>query len=335
MDILPVGKLPPDLLRKIIEKAPISDPRVKLGPGIGLDCAIIDLGDRYLVLKTDPITFATEEIGWYAVQIIANDISTTGAKTKWLLATTLLPEGLTNEKLVTEISDQLFIACRQMGISFVNGHTEITHGIDRPILMCSAGAEISHDKLIIPSGAQPGDKIMLTKSIPIEGTALLAKEFPERLGGLLSEEDIETAKRYTHIPGIGISKDAEIAVKYGHITAMHDPTEGGLSSALWELSEACGRELRIRTSSIPISPISAKICNLFGLIPMNTIASGSLLFTASPESVDTIYEAMHMNGIPVTAIGNVMDTAGVSVFDETTNALIIRPDQDEIAKVFS
>ena len=61
-----------------------------MGPGTGLDCAVIDLGDRYLVFKSDPITFATDQIGWYAVQVNANDIATflSSANPKeWPLAT--------------------------------------------------------------------------------------------------------------------------------------------------------------------------------------------------------------------------------------------------------
>ena len=78
-DPLPLGKLPVDLLARFLAQAPIQDPRVLYGPGIGLDCAVIDLGERILVFKSDPITFATDDIGWYAVQVSANDVATTGA----------------------------------------------------------------------------------------------------------------------------------------------------------------------------------------------------------------------------------------------------------------
>jgi hypothetical protein len=90
---LPVGKLPIDLLSELLAGAPVSDARVRLGPGIGLDCAVIDMGSNLLVMKSDPITFATEDVGWYLVQINANDIATTGAKPRWMMVTLLLPEG--------------------------------------------------------------------------------------------------------------------------------------------------------------------------------------------------------------------------------------------------
>ena len=73
--ILPTGKLPPTLLASLLETIPVNDPSVLIGPGVGMDCAVVDVGDKLLVLKSDPITFATDEIGWYMVQVNANDFS--------------------------------------------------------------------------------------------------------------------------------------------------------------------------------------------------------------------------------------------------------------------
>ncbi len=234
MNRLPLGKLPPELLTKIIAKAPISDPRVVLGPGIGLDCAVVDMGDSFLVFKSDPITFATDEIGWYAVQINANDIATTGATPRWFLVTALLPEGETMAEGVAEISQQLFRACQDLGISLIGGHTEITYGLDRPIIVGTMIGEAAKDWLVTPRGCQPGDRILLTKGVPIEGTVILAREFPDRLEGILTEAEIQEASDYLYDPGISVLKDAKIALQTGEVTAMHDPTEAGLAGAIWD-----------------------------------------------------------------------------------------------------
>ena len=82
-----VGKLPADLLNKLLNATAISDPRVLLGPRVGADAAVIDMGDTVLVAKSDPVTFAADRIGWYAVQVNANDIVCLGATPKWFLAT--------------------------------------------------------------------------------------------------------------------------------------------------------------------------------------------------------------------------------------------------------
>ncbi len=333
--MLPVGKLPPEILKKIISQAPIQNSRLFMGPGIGLDCGIIDDGNKYLVLKTDPITFATEEIGWYAIQIIANDIATTGAEPLWLMVTALFPQNKTDEALIQSVCSQVFDACKSMNITLTNAHTEITYGIDRPILMCSLVGEAAKDKLITPWGAKPGDAVLVTKSIPVEGTALLAKEFPNRLRTILTTKELEKAQNYIHNPGIGISRDAKIAIQNGKITAMHDPTEGGIAAALWELSEACGYAIEMDSRCIPISPLSKKICDFFGLNPLNTIASGSLLLTVDESDAEGVIQALNREEIPCFRIGKIRSQQQIQVWNLAGSSCLERPDQDEIAKVFS
>ena len=333
---LPVGKLPPALLRKIIDRSPRFDDRLVLGPGVGLDCGVVDMGDRYLILKVDPITFVTDDIGWYAVNIAANDIATTGAKPVWMMISALFPEGKTDEALVNRVTDQLAQSCAELGITLANAHTEITHDLDRPILTCSLLGEVAKDRLILPTGARPGDEILLTKGIPIEGTAILANEFPDRLAGKLTAAEIAEARAYSRNPGIGVTRDARIAVSAGKITAMHDPTEGGLAAALWELSEAARCAIEIDLAAIPVSDVSRKILAVFGLNPLNTIASGALLMTVDPADSAAVLSALNAAGIAAAKIGRVLDETGtVSVRAGVCGTELPRPDADEIAGVFS
>ena len=250
--MLPVGKLPLDLLSRLLSQVPVRDERVRIGPGIGLDCAVVEMGDRLLVVKSDPITFASDEIGRYAVQINANDIATTGAQPKWMMVTMLLPEGKTTPELVETIAGQVYAAARSIGVTVIGGHTEITYGLERPILAGTMIGEVDREALITPQGARPGDSILLTKGVPIEGTAILAREIPERLGGILSPDEYEQARGFLHDPGISVLGDAQAAIRAGKVTAMHDPTEGGLASALWELADASGCSLEVDLASIPV-----------------------------------------------------------------------------------
>ncbi len=130
------GKLDIHLLERLLGKYTLTDPRVIIGPEIGEDAAVIDPGgktDHYWVATADPITFTTEEIGYYGVVVNLNDIATRGAIPKWFLATLLFPEG-TGQKLVQKVFRQIHDACLRFGISFIGGHTEITPGIDKVIL---------------------------------------------------------------------------------------------------------------------------------------------------------------------------------------------------------
>jgi hydrogenase expression/formation protein HypE len=328
---LPLGKLPFELLAQVLARAPMHDPRVLLGPGVGLDCAVLDLGSTLLVFKAEPITFATDKIGWYAVQIAVNDIATTGAQPRWMLTTLLLPEKATTPSLVMEIGEQVFSACESLGISVIGGHTEITYGLDRPILMSTLIGEVAPGQLVTPRGASPGDRVLLTKGVPIEAAAILAREFPERLRPALTDAEIRQAADFLYAPGISVYRDAQVAVQAGGVTGMHDPTEGGLAAALWEMAEASGHRLRVDTRAVPVPDLSARICRVFGLDPLASIASGSLLITARPESVAGIRAALESEGIACAEIGAVEPGAPEAWDGEH---LLPRPARDEITRVF-
>jgi hydrogenase maturation factor len=330
--VLPLGKLPPELLGQLLAAAPVTDPRVLLKPGIGLDCAVLDVGDKLLVLKSDPITFATDDIGWYLVQVNSNDIATMGAVPRWLMVTMLLPQGKTTAVSIEQISQQLYAACREKDISVIGGHTEITYGIDRPILIGTLIGEVAREKLVTPRGARVGDRILLTKGIPIEGTAILAREFPARLADVLSEVELRQAQDYLYQPGISVLRDAQIATQAGRVTAMHDPTEGGLAGALWELAEACGHRLQVDTTAVPIPYLAQKVCATFDLNPLATIASGALLLTAVAGDVPAIVAALQDEGIGCAEIGVVVE-GKTAVYDQS-NQLLPRPSRDEITRVF-
>ena len=335
LDHLPVGKLPADLLATILARAPVLDRRILLGPGVGLDCAVVDLGTTYLVFKTDPITFASDAIGWYAVQVNANDIATTGALPRWFMMTLLLPEASTTSTLVEQISEQVFSACREMGISVIGGHTEITYGLQRPILVGSMIGEAGKEDLVRPDGAQPGDRLLLIKSVPIEATALLAREFPGRLETVFSKAEIRQAQEYLYKPGISVLRCARLAVAAGKVTAMHDPTEGGLASALWEMAEAANRMLVFYPQAVLIDPLAARVCEHFKIDPLFAIASGALLLTAAPEDASRISSALQEEGIPCAEIGHV--EAGAPLVWQSGshgNTLLERPARDAIATLF-
>jgi len=342
---LPLGKLPPDLLRDLLADAPL-DESVLLGPGIGLDCAVVDLGERLLVLKSDPITFASQQIGWYAVQVNANDIATTGAVPRWFLANLLLPEEGSTVDLAAEIMDQVYQACRELQISVVGGHTEITHGLDRPILLGTMIGEVERNALITPRGACPGDALLLTKGVPIEATAILGREFRSRLLEHLPGQDVQRAADFLYNPGISVVRDARIAVASGRVHAMHDPTEGGLAAALWELAEASRLSIRFDPASVPVLELSQAVLAVFeevDLNPLECISSGALLLAVHPQDSEAIQRALQQEGIACSQIGGVIHSPGygdsgvvqVWAAGDGASTLLPRPAQDAITRLFN
>ncbi len=332
---LPVGKLPLDFLTDLLEKRRIKDSRVLLGPGVGLDCAIVDVGPSCLVFKTDPITFTTDELGWYAVQINTNDIVTTGALPRWLLMTLLLPEEGTTKALVEGIFDQVYRAAESNSIDVIGGHTEITYGLDRPIIILTLIGEVDRADMVTPKGCNPGDDLLMTKCVPIEGVSILAREFSELLTEHLSQDELMEAKNYLHDPGISVLHDAQLAVSAGNITAMHDPTEGGISGALWELAMASGRTFVVNLSKIPIPPLAGKMCSVLNIDPYSTIASGTLLMTVDPTDTNNVCNTLIECGIACVKIGYA-EEGPPRVVKEVggKRKFVVRPPRDEIARLF-
>ena len=299
------GKLPLELLSRILERVDINDPRVVLGPKAGEDAALIDFGDRYLVTKTDPITFATDLIGWYLVQINANDLAVMGAVPRWLMATLLLPVG-TSPDQVQVIFDQLLEACAAAGITLVGGHTEITGELPRPIAIGAMFGEVARDSVVLTSGAGAGDRIVLTKGIAIEGTALLAREASKQLVAAgVAPDLVEKAKAVLFAPGISVVKDASVACASVSIHSMHDPTEGGLATGLLEIAKAAAVGLMVDEDRIPILPECSAFCSALGLNPLGLIASGALLAAVAPDDAPRLISALGREGIAAHEIGRI------------------------------
>lgn len=338
-NILPVGKLPAILLRGLLARLARfpghRDSGVVVGPGIGLDAAAIDVGRHYLIAKTDPITFVTEEIGTYALTINANDLATMGATPRWFLATLLLPPQTVTRRDVSRIFDQLQAGCRRLKVSLCGGHTEITPAVTRPVVVGCLLGECPKDRLITTAGAQVGDVILLTKGIPIEAVSILARERPDDFRRRYTPSFLARCRRYLFNPGLSVVDDATLALEAGGVHAMHDPTEGGLSAALYEVAEAAGVGIQVEEASIHVLPEGKRLCEDLGLNPLGAIASGALIICADPQRESAILSRLAGAGIAAARIGTVVpEREGVRmVGDKVQPRPVPKFRVDEIARV--
>ncbi|MEW6756287.1 MAG: AIR synthase related protein, partial [Candidatus Latescibacterota bacterium] len=270
------GKLPhAELARLIGRYTHAADPRLVVPPGLGEDAAVIDLGGPWLVAKTDPITFATDAIGWYAVHVNANDVAAMGARPAFFLATLLLPAGQATPELAESIFRSIHEAATELGVAVCGGHTEITRGVEQPIVVGQMLGLVSRDALVRSSGLEPGHALILTKGMAIEATALIARQRRDELvrrGFALAL--LDRCAAFLTDPGISVVRDARAAAGAARLSAMHDPTEGGLATGLAELAAASGVGLEVHHETLPIAPESVAMCAAFGLDPLGVISSG-------------------------------------------------------------
>jgi hydrogenase maturation factor len=306
---LPPGKLPSQFLADLIDRYVKRVDSVVVGPGIGRDAAAIEFGGRILVVKTDPITFATADVGRYLVNVNANDIACMGAMPRWLLVTALLPEHTTTPLLVESIFASLARAAEELGIALVGGHSEITIGIDRPILVGHMLGETDRESLSDPGSAREGDAILLANGIAIEGTAILASAVPEKLGRL-PEGMLESARNLLRRPGISVIPAVGALRGAGiHCRYLHDPTEGGLATAVAELAAATHSGVEVDLDAIPILPETIAICHALSLDPMGLIASGALLAVVDARDANRALDVWRSVNTPAARIGTLIAPA--------------------------
>jgi hydrogenase expression/formation protein HypE len=295
------GKLPHDLLKRFLARAP-RGAGVVVGPAVGEDAAVLQTGRGLLVASTDPITFTSEDLGHYAVNVNANDVAAMGARPRWFLADLLVPDGF-DSRGVEAIFRSLADACVNLGVSLCGGHTEVTSAAARPIIVGTMLGTVSRAGLVRPLRAREGDVLLITKRLAIEGTAIIARKLGRVASRVLGKSAAARARSMLKDPGISIVPEAMTAVEKAPVHAMHDPTEGGFISGVWEICYVTGLGVLVDEESIPVYPATARMCRHLGLNPLGLIASGSLLIAASPRSAGRIAAAIRGKGIECTAIG--------------------------------
>jgi HAD superfamily hydrolase (TIGR01509 family) len=331
---LPAGKLPNELLEEILHGVVFDDPAVLINPGIGEDIAAVSIaGEEVLILKSDPITFATDAIGQYAVLVNANDIATSGATPRWMLTTLLFPCGVT-PAFIREVILDLSAVCRRWGITLCGGHTEITDAVSRPLVAGTMAGTVRRERLIDKRDMRPGDRILLTKAIAVEGTAIIAREFGARLQRSgMSNAQVDACRRL--LDQIGILEEARIAAACPDVSAMHDVTEGGLATALSELSIAGGHRLRVQRERIPLLTETEEVCSRLGIDPLGLIGSGSLLICCRPPGCALLTHRLVAAGLRVSDIGEVLESGrGVDASEHGSPVVWPSFAADEITRLF-
>ena len=330
---LPQGKLPNQLLARYLGGLDVADPAVLVGAGVGEDVAALDVsGDEVMVVHGDPITLTSADLGRLAVLVNANDIATSGGEPRWLLTTVLLPAGTTPSEAL-HLLENIAATSAGAGIALVGGHTEITAAVTRPVVAATMLGTLPRADLRDKRGVAEGDHVLLTKALAIEGTALLAGELPDRLRTLGMTAEQLAACRHL-LDRLSISEEARIARGFAGVRALHDITEGGLATALEELSVACGHAITVRRETVPVYPETQQLCGLLGADPLGLIGSGSLLACCRPDESEPLVSTLGRAGIAATLIGVVGGPgAGVTALENGRAASWPHFETDEAARL--
>lgn len=323
-----IGKVPENVLkRSILKQIKTKRAEVLVGAGVGEDCAAIALApDEVMVLSTDPITGTTKDIGKWAVMVSANDIASSGAEVIGMLVCAMLPPDVSEAEL-KEAMQQIEVSCEELNIQVVGGHTEITDAVTRPILTMTGIGKVKKDRFLATGGAKPGQDIVITKWIGLEGTSILAKEKEDDLLSKFPRHLVDEAKEYDRM--MSVIPEAAIAVK-SNVSAMHDITEGGVFGALWELAESAGVGLTVDLKKLPIKQATVEICNYYDINPYELMSSGSMLMAV--DNGHDLVRALELEQIHAAVVGKVTDSNDKIVINGEETRFLEPPKTDELYK---
>lgn len=324
-----VGKIPESVLkRSVFKQIHTKRSEVFLGAGVGEDCAAVKLApDEMLVMSTDPITGTATDIGNLAVHITMNDLASAGAEPVGVMLTILLPEHA-EEAQLKEIMAQIEEACAAVNVQIMGGHTEVTRAVNQPLINVCGVGKAKTGQLVSTGGASPGDDIIVTKWIGLEGTSIIAKEKEQDLLTRYPGQLVEAAKGFDRY--LSVLPEAATAIKSG-VSAMHDVTEGGIFGALWEMAEASGVGLEIDLKKIPVKQETIEVCEFFGINPYELISSGSMLM-AAPDG-NTLVRELEKQGIHAAVVGKAVGGNDRVLINEDERRFLEPPKTDELYKV--
>ena len=325
---LSLGKLPPEILsRYLLTMTGAASPELIVPPSIGVDFGVIKKGGMHLVVSSDPVTGVKERVGWYAVNVSANDVATSGNRPEFIQSIILLPEDATLAT-VARISREMHRTASALGITIVGGHTEVTPGLRRPIIITTALAFAK--SFVTAADAKEGDTIMLTKGAGVEGTAICGSD-PSRFTGEVDPATMRRARGFFR--RLSVVDEAVAAFATGKVHAMHDATEGGVLGAVYEMSYAAGLGFELREQSIPVAKETAYVCSKLGLDPLRLISSGTLLLAVKRGSEEEVSRAVRAAGSTVTAVGRFRKGRRVLRRTDGSEEVVGEPPTDELWKL--
>lgn len=322
------GKVPENILkRSVFKKLTVKRPEVLVHSGIGEDCSVLSTGDDVIVLSTDPITGTTKDIGKLAFHVTANDIASAGAELIGILLTILLPPGSGEDEL-KEIMKDVSELAQAHQVEILGGHTEVSAAVNQALVSMTGVGRAAKDAVITTGGLKPGQELVVTKWIGLEGTSILVKEKEEELARHLPADLLERARNFSDC--LSVIPDSRVAVRAG-VSAMHDVTEGGIFGALWEMAAASGVGLEVDLKKIPVRQETIEVCEVFDINPYMLISSGAMLI--GTEHGSRLVEELKKNGIHSAVVGYATEGNDRIIRNGEERRFLEPPKADELFRV--
>ncbi|WP_253737500.1 hydrogenase expression/formation protein HypE [Halohasta salina] len=289
------------------------DPDLAVGLGALDDGAVHDLGDQSVVVTTDshvvsPLSFPGGDIGRLAVAGTVNDLAVMGATDPLSLTCSLVVEAGTSLDLLEEILDSMQAACEEAGCAITTGDTKVMGSgeIDGIVINTTGVGVLPRGEHVPDAGLSPGDKLVLSGPVGDHGITLLAEREGFDIDGDLTSDVAP------------INDIVDAALDTGTVTAMKDPTRGGLATALNEMVRKADIGATVDETAIPVRESVAAAGELLGIDPFDVANEGKVVFGVDAADAEAVVEAIRstQRGSDAAVIGEVTaDNAGRVVLD--------------------
>ena len=338
------GKLPESALtRSVLKQVHTGNNRIShpfqknvfentKGAAIGSDCAFFAASDEQVLAwcAQEAAVAMQADAGAALVQKCVNNLACAGATPASAQISIMLPESC-EEAQVKALMTELSKACMEHGIQIAGGDTNVTSAVNQPIVTIIVIGVTSKGELHDLSMAKAGQDLVLTKWIGLEGTAILAKNYREKLLARYPAFLVDEAAGFDQF--LPVEKEAKIAAANG-AAAMHDLSQGGVFGALWELAEGAGLGLSVDLKKIPVRQETIEVCEVCGVNPYEMRSGGSLLVTA--EDGERVANALEAEGIPAVVIGKLTEGSDRIILNEEEVRYLDRPKgADSIAEIIA
>ena len=295
------GKLQPDILKQnVLDFTGALREDLIVGGGIGEDAALIKVPKGILVAASDPVTGAEKNAGSLLVHINANDLACKGADPAWLIVTLIVPDSM-GVKFISEIMKEIHETCKELNIAIAGGHTELTSKYSEPVI---SGTMLGMTKYELSAKKiQSGDLILATGHAGLEGMSIIANDREDLFSKIFTHDEIQIIKSWGK--DFSVVKPAKIL--RGFARYMHDPTEGGINGALYEVQQGSGLGNEIFNENIPVSELTLRASRGLNFDCMNLISSGMLIAVIPPENIENAQTELKKADINSKIIGRFLD----------------------------
>ncbi len=325
-----IGKISESVLkRSVLKYIDKNNDDVVKGAETGSDCAFLSWNRPELGVSSQTFSLPASEGAKYAMYAALNNLVAAGMQAVAITVAVTLPVS-TQESELQEIMKLLQKVCKEYDVQIVGGHTEVTPAVNTPVITITAFGTLI-DKAaenIDRKKVKPGQSIVMTKWMGLEGTAILAKEKEEQLLTRYPAVLVREAQGFDkYLP---ILPEAATALKSG-VCAMHDVRNGGVFGALFELSKSTGVGLSVDLKQIPVKQETIEICEFFDINPYELLSGGCLLLVT--EDGEALVEALERENIPAAVIGRMMPGNDKVIINGEETRFLEPAKPDEIYKI--